>query len=308
MRFFCALLLLWALAACSRSKPPAPELRPESPIGGVEPSAGSSPAEEIPGGELPDLAETIARLAQGIADTAEFADRLRVAFTAAALPEAMMQHITDSMSASPAFILDLLGCLEEEPYLRMLVDKQHSLPQGYEPADLVELKPAPHAGRDGSYKVGRAGLMLRREAAESLDEMAEAAQTQGVTLVASSAYRSYNYQVEVYNRNVREMGQESADRESARPGYSQHQTGLVVDFGSIDDSFAETAAGRWIAANASRFGWSISFPQGYEAVTGYRWESWHYRYVGRELAGFIDNYFDGIQQYALRFLYEWETP
>jgi D-alanyl-D-alanine carboxypeptidase len=102
------------------------------------------------------------------------------------------------------------------------------------------------------------------------------------------------------------MGQEEADRESARPGHSQHQTGLVVDFGSIDDSFAETRAGRWIAANASRFGWSVSFPQGYEAVTGYRWESWHYRYVGRDLTAFIDAYFGGIQQYALQFIYEWE--
>jgi D-alanyl-D-alanine carboxypeptidase len=102
------------------------------------------------------------------------------------------------------------------------------------------------------------------------------------------------------------MGQEAADRESARPGHSQHQTGLVVDFGSIDDSFAATAAGRWITANASRFGWSLSYPNGYEDVTGYRWESWHYRYVGREIAAFINNYFDGIQQYALRFMYEWE--
>jgi D-alanyl-D-alanine carboxypeptidase len=148
--------------------------------------------------------------------------------------------------------------------------------------------------------------MLRRDAAESLGEMAVAARSGGVTLIASSAYRSYSYQEEVYNRNVREMGREAADRESARPGFSQHQTGLALDFGSIDDSFAQTAAGRWMTANAARFGWSLSFPDGYEAVTGYRWESWHYRYVGKELAAFIYHYFDDIQQYALRFLYEWE--
>jgi D-alanyl-D-alanine carboxypeptidase len=148
--------------------------------------------------------------------------------------------------------------------------------------------------------------MLRRAAAEALEEMAVAAKADGVTLVASSSYRSYDYQVEVYGRVVREMGPEAADRESARPGHSQHQTGLVVDFGSIDDSFAETKAGRWIAANGSRFGWSISFPDGYEEVTGYRWESWHYRYVGRDLAAFIDTWFEGVQQYALQFIYEWE--
>jgi D-alanyl-D-alanine carboxypeptidase len=108
----------------------------------------------------------------------------------------------------------------------------------------------------------------------------------------------------VYERNVKEMGQQAADRESARPGHSQHQLGLVIDFGSITDAFARTPEGIWLSANASRFGWSLSYPEGYEDVTGYRWESWHYRYVGRELAEFIDNYFNGIQQYALRFIHE----
>ena len=217
----------------------------------------------------------------------------------AELPPALSAGIKTAANAGPAFMADLLACLEGDRYLRALVDKGHSLPTGYAPADLVTLT-------DGSYRVNRNGLTLRRAAAAALDEMAKASRADGVTLTASSAYRSYDYQTQVYNRNVREMGQEAADRESARPGHSQHQTGLAVDFGSIDDSFAATAAGRWMTANASRFGWSLSFPDGYEALTGYRWESWHYRYVGKGLAAFIDNYFDGIQQYALRFLYEWE--
>ena len=137
--------------------------------------------------------------------------------------------------------------------------------------------------------------------------MAAAAWAEGLSLTVASSYRSYDYQVEVYARNVASDGQEEADRVSARPGYSQHQTGLVVDFGPIDNSFANTPGGRWVLANAARFGWSLSFPDGYEAVTGYVWESWHYRYVGLELAAFIDTYFDGIQQYALRFIYEWES-
>jgi D-alanyl-D-alanine carboxypeptidase len=81
----------------------------------------------------------------------------------------------------------------------------------------------------------------------------------------------------------------------------------VVDFAPIDDSFAGTAAGRWVLRNAGRFGWSLSFPDGYEEATGYRWESWHYRYVGRDLVYFIDTYFDGIQQYALQFIHAWEA-
>jgi D-alanyl-D-alanine carboxypeptidase len=230
-----------------------------------------------------------------------FNDFLSRILAQAEIPPELGDRIQGMSAESPAFILDLLTCLNDESALRSLVDKQHALPAGYEPGDLVPL-----TGTGASYRVSRDGLLLRKAAAAALEEMAAAAKADGVTLVASSTYRSYDYQVEVYGRIVAEMGQAAADRESARPGHSQHQTGLVVDFGSIDDSFAETAAGRWILANASRFGWSISFPDGYEALTGYRWECWHYRYVGRDLAAFIDNYFGGIQQYALQFIYEWE--
>jgi D-alanyl-D-alanine carboxypeptidase len=229
---------------------------------------------------------------------AAFKDQLRQVLDEAEIPTDLSRRILGALTEGPLFILDLLSVLEGDPYYRILVDKEHALPEDYEPDDLVELQ-------GPSYLVNRRGLLLRRPAAEALAEMTAAAKAEGVSLPASSAYRSYAYQAEVYARNVRESGQETADRESARPGHSQHQLGLVVDFGSIDDSFADTPAGRWILTNAGRFGWSLSFPQGYEGLTGYRWESWHYRYVGRDLAAFIDAYFDGIQQYALRFLHEW---
>jgi D-alanyl-D-alanine carboxypeptidase len=288
----CIVLVCGCLCSCFRPKPAEPETAAETWSGG-----GVFP----PGDEdLPDLAETIARLTGGMADNdIGFAGLLSTVFRDAEIPDDLARRITEAAAGSPAFILDLLICLEGDPYLRALVDKQHPLPEGYEPDDLVEL-------RADSYRLNRNGLMLRAAAAAALDEMADAARIEGITLTASSAYRSYNYQVEVYNRIAAEMGRDAADRESARPGFSQHQTGLVLDFGSIDDSFAETAAGRWMAANASRFGWSLSFPKGYEAVTGYRWESWHYRYVGKDLATFINSYFGGIQQHALRFIYEWE--
>ncbi|MDR1957396.1 MAG: M15 family metallopeptidase [Treponema sp.] len=217
----------------------------------------------------------------------------------AEIPAELARNIQATAAEGPALLLDLLAALAGDPYLRVLVDKKHALPLGYAPDDLVELT-------GGFYQVSRRGLLLRRSAETALEEMAAAAQADGVILTVSSAYRSYSYQETVYARNVRESGQETADRESARPGYSQHQLGLVVDFGSIDDSFAETSAGRWIVAHASSFGWSLSFPQDYEAITGYRWESWHYRYVGRELTYFMDTYFNGIQQYALQFIYCWE--
>ena len=207
-------------------------------------------------------------------------------------------YITKNISEKASFIPDLLKVMQIDPYLFLLVDKETSLSKNYEPDDLVELT-------NKSYRVNRAGMQLRMAAEASLEKMAAAAKNEGLTLLASSAYRSYDYQAQVYDRNVRQMGQAAADRESARPGHSQHQLGLVVDFGSITDAFAVTKEGRWLSANASRFGWSLSYPEGYEEITGYRWESWHYRYVGIELAEFINNYFDGIQQYALKFIHEW---
>jgi D-alanyl-D-alanine carboxypeptidase len=231
-----------------------------------------------------------------------FSAKVQQVLSRALLPGDLSRRIMAAAVDGPGFILDLLACLEADPALRRLVDKSHALPDGYEPEDLTEL-----AG--GSYHINRRGLMLRSVAAASLARMAAAAQEDGAILLAASAYRSYDYQVEVYARNVAAEGREEADRVSARPGYSQHQTGLALDFGPIDNSFAGTPGGRWVFNNAARFGWSLSFPEGYEEITGYDWESWHYRYVGPELAAFINAYFDGIQQYALQFIHEWEnTP
>ena len=126
-------------------------------------------------------------------------------------------------------------------------------------------------------------------------------------MVASSTYRSYDYQKTVYERNVRQMGKEAADRESAAPGTSQHQLGTVVDFGSITDEFIETPAGQWLDKNASDYGWSLSFPQGYEDVTGYRWECWHYRYIGTEATAFQKKWFSNIQQFMMEFIHAWKS-
>ncbi|MDR1318433.1 MAG: M15 family metallopeptidase [Treponema sp.] len=297
---FPVVLVLIFPAACSKSASRS------APDAGGTPGARTepvSPAEPDAAGELPELDEAIVRLSfsgSAAGEGGQDANLFTAVFEGANLPPELVIKLEAEAAGSPAFVLDLLGCLEGDPFLRKLVDKSHALPAGYEPEDLVELKSG------GSYRINRGGMLLRQAAADSLEEMAVAAGSQGVSLLVSSAYRSYDYQVEVYNRIVNEMGQAAADRESARPGRSQHQTGLAADFGSIDDSFAETDAGRWMAANAGRFGWSLSFPDGYEDVTGYRWESWHYRYAGRELAAFIENYFGGIQQYALQFIHAWE--
>ncbi|MDR1096427.1 MAG: M15 family metallopeptidase [Spirochaetaceae bacterium] len=226
--------------------------------------------------------------------------RVAAALRNGAIPAHLSANILEA-AENGSFMRDLALATAGDPMLCALVDKSHPLPTAYAPDDLVPLQ-------NGAYRTGRNDLSLRREAEASLARMAEAARADGVTLLASSSYRSEAYQKEVYERNVRQSGQETADRESARPGRSQHQTGLVVDFGSITDAFAGTAAGKWLLQNAARYGWSLSFPDGYEHVTGYRWESWHYRYVGPALAALIDAYFDGIQQYALQFIHAYESP
>jgi D-alanyl-D-alanine carboxypeptidase len=225
-------------------------------------------------------------------------EKISRVLAAAGIPAEMVRHIEED---SRSFLSSLEGILQNgDPYLRMLVDKQHALPEGYEADDLIEL-------RYQSYRAGITDVMMLRAKAETaLEEMAAAAKAEGISLTVSSAYRSYQYQIGSFDRWTARLGLTEAERVSARPGKSQHQLGLVVDFGSITNEFADTAAGKWVKANASRFGWSISFPRGYEALTGYAWESWHYRYVGRDLASFIDTWFDGIQQYALYFIHEWE--
>jgi D-alanyl-D-alanine carboxypeptidase len=295
-------MVFLSISGCSKNQAEAVPPRTEIPVPEGE--------AETPEEELPDLADTIARyfrqMETGESSGAELdreafiEDFWRWSLGEAGLPDKIARKIAAAAAEGPAFIMDMLEAVQGDPYLHLLVDKKNTLSEDYAPEDLVELK-------GGSYEISRPGLMLREEAAAALEEMAAAATAEGVTLTAASAYRSYDYQVEVYARNVRELGQEAADRESARPGCSQHQLGLVVDFYPIDDSFAQTPAGRGVLENAGRFGWSISFPDGYEEATGYRWESWHYRYVGRELALFIDAYFDGIQQYALQFIHAWET-
>jgi D-alanyl-D-alanine carboxypeptidase len=231
------------------------------------------------------------------------ADEQKLRVTLASLSQAARAGIADGSVSE--FLLGLNAVLAAdaafgEDGLLRLVDKGHALPQGYAPRDIVPLI------QNTAYGINRNDLSLRAPAERALREMALAAQKDGAFLVASSSYRSYEYQVQVYERNVRLMGKAAADRESAQPGKSQHQLGTVIDFGSITDEFAETKAGKWLAARALEYGWSLSFPEGYEEVTGYRWECWHYRYIGIEAARFQKKWFSNIQQFMLEFIHEWQ--
>ena len=177
----------------------------------------------------------------------------------------------------------------------LLVDKQHPLPAGYAPPDLVSLN-------DYAFSVSRKDLRLRKAVIGAVEELNAAAKKDGVTLVFSSSYRSFEYQDGLFKRYAAQHGEAEASRFSARPGMSQHQLGTAIDFGSIDDSFAQTKAGLWMAANAYRYGFSLSYPRGMEPVTGYIWESWHYRYITKPAALLERDYFGGVQQYLIEFI------
>ncbi|HUI72133.1 MAG TPA: M15 family metallopeptidase, partial [Spirochaetia bacterium] len=92
------------------------------------------------------------------------------------------------------------------------------------------------------------------------------------------------------------------ERESAHPGLSQHQLGTAIDFGTISDGYEKTREGRWVAAHAWEYGFTLSYPKDYEQVTGYRYESWHYRYITRPGAVMQREFFSDVQQYFLEFL------
>ena len=176
------------------------------------------------------------------------------------------------------------------------VDKQHSLEAGYNPDDIVMLKDY------SELTLSRDNLSLREVLIPDLLQMVEDAGKEGLPLVISSSFRSYEYQDRVFKWNVEQNGLETAERESARPGTSQHQLGTAIDFGTITDDYAFTPAGRWLLENAWKYGFSLSYPDGYEWLTGYRHECWHFRYVTPDGTKLQREYFGDIQHYMILFL------
>ncbi len=159
------------------------------------------------------------------------------------------------------------------------VDKQHRLPAGCEPDDLVDIPSEMSTG----------GQRMRREAAAAFGELFAAAQQDGFTILAASSYRSYETQVAVHAGHVARNGQAEADRVSARPGHSEHQLGTTTDVTTASAGFSlggfrGTPAAAWLAENAWRFGFVVSYPEGKEHITGYVDEPWHIRWIGLDEA------------------------
>jgi len=160
----------------------------------------------------------------------------------------------------------------------VLVNKTHPVtPAGWAPDDLVR----PDVPALGEHD------RLRADAARALERLADAARdATGHELVLASGFRSADYQRQLYSRYVDAHGRRAADTFSARPGHSEHQTGLAADVaeaGTPYTGFGRTETGRWVAAQAWRYGFVVRYPRGQQAVTGYSPEPWHLRYVGTGL-------------------------
>ncbi len=125
---------------------------------------------------------------------------------------------------------------------------------------------------------------LTDETQEAFDELCAAAAEEDLSIYLSSGYRDYETQKEIYDEYVAVYGQELADTFSSRPGFSEHHSGLVIDVNSIDDTFAETSEAKWLEQHCAEFGFIIRYPKDKTDITGYKYEPWHIRYVGKEVA------------------------
>lgn len=181
--------------------------------------------------------------------------------------------------------------------LTVLVNKYNQLKGDYVPGDLEMIDPGFNSG----------GLMLRHEARIAFETMCRDAHSAGLYLQAISTFRSFFYQKKVYFKNLTaEISileyQTIRDKVSARAGHSEHQTGLAVDINDLEQTFEETPEAKWLVANSYRYGFILRYPKGKEFITGYDYEPWHFRYLGKEHAKSVFHSGLTYDEYYARYL------
>ena len=168
-----------------------------------------------------------------------------------------------------------------------LVSRDYLLPSTYVPKDLVEISVRFSSNSHDDKR------KMRRVASKALSKMFRAAEKKGIILYGVSGYRSYERQKSIYSRNVALHGKKATDSLSAKPGSSEHQTGLTIDVSAssvgclLTERFGSTKEGRWLAKNAHKYGYIIRYPKGKTKLTGYSYEPWHIRYVGVSYASYL---------------------
>lgn len=179
----------------------------------------------------------------------------------------------------------------------VVVNKKYSLPIDYKPSDLV----VPNVSF--SYSGVLEQSYMRAPAAKQMEKMFAAAKKEGVTLNAVSGFRSGERQKVLYNNYVARDGKAAADQYSARPGHSEHQTGLTFDISApsvgngLTAALGDTKEGKWIANNAAKYGFIVRYDRGFQSRTGYTYEPWHIRYVGVDAATQIKNNGQTLEEY-----------
>lgn len=179
----------------------------------------------------------------------------------------------------------------------VVVNKGRILPADYAPESLVAPKVSLSQGAASD------NMHLRQDAAAAVEKLLSAAGSEGVKLMLVSGYRSYGTQQSVYNGYVSSQGRAYADATSAQPGHSEHQTGLAADLGvqnrkcQLEACFGNTPEGQWLAANAHKYGFVVRYQKDKENLTGYEYEPWHMRYVGKELAAKLYSSGQTMEQY-----------
>ena len=166
----------------------------------------------------------------------------------------------------------------------LIVNKSYPLPSNFVPSNTYK----------SAVGVKYCSTCIDNEAYSQYKLMKADATSLGLNIWIQSGYRSYELQESLYNKYVNRDGKEAADTYSARPGHSEHQTGLAFDLNTITDDFQYTEEGKWINNNCYKYGFILRYPKGKEKFTGYKYESWHLRYVGVELANKLYNNGDWI--------------
>ena len=180
----------------------------------------------------------------------------------------------------PFFKKEEIVIIQNPEDILVLVNKERKLPNNYIPANLEEI----------NVQYANENKYLVKEAKEAFEQLSEDAKKEGYLIVAASAYRDYEYQKELYDYYVKEKGIDYAGRCSAPPGHSEHQTGLAVDVmgSNLDyDEFESSIEFSWMQENAHKYGFILRYPKGKEEITGFKYEPWHYRYVGIQTATYL---------------------
>jgi D-alanyl-D-alanine carboxypeptidase len=275
-------LVFASLVGCNKSETPA----------AVDPSLSPSPAVSVTATAAPTESITPSEGVVTLSPTVTPVDTPKPAKGSGGTK---LETDMDLIKAEEA--VNALPVIAEPASITALVNKNFALPKNYEPEDLVY----PDVPFIFKEKVDK--RKMRSVAAKALEKLFAGAGKDDIQLAGASAYRSYATQKLLFNRYVKQDGFETARTYSALPGTSEHETGLAIDVSGIDgkcaaeDCFAGTKEAKWLSEHAAEYGFIVRYPEGKDAITGYKYEPWHLRYVGIDIAKEITDNGSTLENY-----------